>query len=115
MPALIHCAAGKDRTGIAIALLLAAVGVEASTIAAHYALTNACLGREYLAESRHLVEARGQSWDVWATAFYSPPERMLSTLTYLESRYGGADAYLRIDGLAPCALATLRERLTEPV
>ncbi|HEU4654500.1 MAG TPA: tyrosine-protein phosphatase [Steroidobacteraceae bacterium] len=41
VPMVVHCAAGKDRTGIAIGLLLAALGVERATIIEDYLLTNA--------------------------------------------------------------------------
>jgi len=42
VPVLVHCAAGKDRTGIAIALLLAVLGVPLATIVEDYLLTNTC-------------------------------------------------------------------------
>jgi protein-tyrosine phosphatase len=42
VPVLVHCAAGKDRTGIAIALLLALLDVSHETIIEDYLLTNAC-------------------------------------------------------------------------
>jgi protein-tyrosine phosphatase len=42
VPVLVHCAAGKDRTGIAIALLLAVLDVPQETIIEDYLLTNAC-------------------------------------------------------------------------
>ena len=42
LPVLVHCAAGKDRTGIAIALLLAVLDVPQETIMEDYLMTNAC-------------------------------------------------------------------------
>jgi protein-tyrosine phosphatase len=42
VPVLVHCAAGKDRTGIAIALLLALLDVPHETIVEDYLLTNTC-------------------------------------------------------------------------
>jgi protein-tyrosine phosphatase len=42
VPILVHCAAGKDRTGIAIALLLATLDVPHETIVEDYLLTNTC-------------------------------------------------------------------------
>ena len=39
-PALVHCAAGKDRTGVLVALLLDVAGVEVELIAADYAVSN---------------------------------------------------------------------------
>jgi protein-tyrosine phosphatase len=40
-PVLIHCAAGKDRTGIVVGALLLAAGVEASAVVADYHLSEA--------------------------------------------------------------------------
>jgi len=42
VPVLVHCAAGKDRTGIAVALLLAVLDVPRETIVEDYLLTNTC-------------------------------------------------------------------------
>jgi len=42
VPLIVHCSAGKDRTGIAIALLLAMLGVERGTIFEDYLLTESC-------------------------------------------------------------------------
>lgn len=39
-PTVLHCAAGKDRTGVAVALLLRAAGVERTAVAADFAATN---------------------------------------------------------------------------
>ena len=39
-PLLVHCAAGKDRTGVAVALLLRAAGVTRAAVAADFAATN---------------------------------------------------------------------------
>ena len=114
LPVLIHCAAGKDRTGLVVALLLAAVGVPDETIAEDYALSSVCLGPEYVAASRTWVLERGLDWARWAHLFETPPDRMLKTLAYLERQFGGAERYLRDHGLAAERIAELRERLTEP-
>ncbi|MGA0136114.1 MAG: tyrosine-protein phosphatase, partial [Ilumatobacteraceae bacterium] len=45
LPAVFHCAAGKDRTGILAALVLGALGVDAATIAADYGLTQDAMQR----------------------------------------------------------------------
>jgi protein-tyrosine phosphatase len=45
LPALVHCSAGKDRTGLIVALVLAAAGVPDDVIAADYALSADALGR----------------------------------------------------------------------
>jgi protein-tyrosine phosphatase len=54
VPVLVHCAAGKDRTGIAVAVLLAAAGVDEDDIAADYAATGLRIARV-----RRAMMARG--------------------------------------------------------
>lgn len=114
-PVLIHCAAGKDRTGLVVGLLLAAVRVPRTTIAEDYAMSAECLGPEYLLESRQWVEERGEIWEHVAHRFDTPPERMLKTLAYVDDVFGGVERYLIQHGLKAESLDALREVLTEPV
>jgi protein-tyrosine phosphatase len=53
LPILVHCAAGKDRTGIAIALLLALLDVPHETIIEDYLLTNTCDVLEFTLRQYH--------------------------------------------------------------
>ncbi len=59
LPAVIHGAAGKDRTGVVAALLLAVGGVETGVIAEDDALSATCLGQEYIEEGRQWLASRG--------------------------------------------------------
>jgi protein-tyrosine phosphatase len=113
LPALIQCAAGKDRTGVAIGLLLAAVGTRAEDIAEDYALSERCLGPDSIRTAREWVLRRGYDWAAWEHVTYSPPQRLLYTLAYLEEHYGGAEQYLVKHGFAPNKLNLLSELLTE--
>jgi protein-tyrosine phosphatase len=113
-PALIHCAAGKDRTGIAIAIVLAAIGTQLDAIADDYALSQRCLGPDYPGQVQEFVMSRGYDWSIWEHTVYTPPERMLHTLAYLDDNYGGVQQYLIRHGLAPTALSQLKEVFTEP-
>ena len=113
LPALIQCHAGKDRTGVVVALILAAVGVPHATVAADYALSADCLGPEFLDETREWFATRGWSWDMYAHLCGSPAQLMLDLLAGVAGRYGGVGEYLSSIGLRPSDLDVLRERLTE--
>ena len=107
LPAVIGCAAGKDRTGVAVALILAVVGVPAETVVADYVLSAAAFAGPV--EDRHLVDWRSTPVEVEA-----PPGHMLAALEHLDRRHGGAAALLRRNGLTDAELDALVERLTEP-
>lgn len=108
---LIHCLAGKDRTGIAVALLLGVVGVDDAQISADYALSEASLAAERAAalaaapdeEARARIE---RGYDARA-------ETMLATLAHLRSRHDGAEEYLMRAGLSGADIQRIRERLLD--
>jgi protein-tyrosine phosphatase len=112
LPALIQCHAGKDRTGMLVALILAAVGVPHTTVAADYALSATCLGPEVLDATRTWLAEHGWSWDDYGYLCGSPAELMLDVLAGVESRYGGVAEYLDSIGVRSGDLEALRELLT---
>ena len=114
LPALLHCQAGKDRTGVLVALILSAVRVKPQIIIDDFVMTRTGLGESYLEESRLLVLERGGVWEDEIDLFDAPPERMQKTLEYLEQHWGGAERYLLGHGLRQDELERLRELLTEP-
>lgn len=107
---LFHCTAGKDRTGIVSALLLAIAGVEATLIVEDYALTGemiAPLVEEIIADA----VGRGADPDQFRPLLAADPATMLSTIGYLEETYGSAHDYLDAIGLSPETTDRLRHRL----
>ena len=58
---------------------------------------------------------RGYDWSVWEHVTYTPPERMLQTLAYLDERYAGVEQYLVNHGLDRGVQANIRELLTEDI
>ncbi len=87
--ALVHCAAGKDRTGLTVALALHLVGVDTDEIAADYARTTerilSVVDRLW-GDSTYADSNSDRSLDVLAAR----PEAMLSVIAHLQSEYGGA-------------------------
>lgn len=108
---VIHCQAGKDRTGIVAALLLALAGVPAGAIAADYAESQPRLWPLY---EQMVAEAGGEA----AVGFWLRPtataEMMLAMLAHLESTYGGVRAYLGSGGLTDDEIVRLVRRLRSP-
>lgn len=102
----IGCAAGKDRTGVTIALILSAVGVSRELVVQDYALSAGFFRRPV--DDPHLVDWRGGPVET-----ESPPEYMEDLLRHLDERHGGALTLLRAGGLQDEELERLVEVLTE--
>jgi protein-tyrosine phosphatase len=106
---VVHCFAGKDRTGLVAAVLLRLAGVDHATIGADYALT---------------AENLRSSWEVWLHEAvddeerakreklqHTPAEAMTRVVQEIERRYGDVVSYLRAAGLTDEQVDRLRERL----
>jgi protein-tyrosine phosphatase len=110
-PVLVHCTAGKDRTGIIIALLLGLAEVSTETIAADYALSEAYLGNGFVEEMRARIVATGGDWSTYEQLMVSPHALMLTTMAVLIERYGSVAAYLRAIGVPGSQIETVRAAL----
>jgi protein-tyrosine phosphatase len=114
LPALVHCSAGKDRTGLIVGLLLAALGVPDEIVAEDYAVTE----RAYTGEYRERMIRKGLALGAKATRIEhligSPPETMLAALRGLRHEHGTIENYLLDGGLRPSSLAHLRATLIQP-
>jgi protein-tyrosine phosphatase len=112
-PALVHCAIGKDRTGVLTALLLDAAGVERAEIVADYARTG-----ERMAPiiERWMVNnpSSGMSEQVAAFTATAAPETMDHLLTELHARWGGAAEYVVANGQPSVAVDAWREQFVDP-
>lgn len=109
---VLHCSAGKDRTGLMTALALSAVGVSKHDIGEDYALTNVFLQASYeqeLSLITDLEERQKTAEDLWIK-----PEYMLETLGFIEQTYGSTNAYLQSCGVPPETLEKFKNRLTDP-
>ena len=114
---LVHCAAGKDRTGFVVAMVLRALGVREEDILDDYLLTNATFERAFAAF------AAGHKLDRLEAAVPGASHAMLGAhADYLASadqsliaHWGSMDAYLaEVGRLTPAARAHLRARFLVP-
>jgi protein-tyrosine phosphatase len=114
LPAVFHCTAGKDRTGILAAILLSAIGVRDEDIVDDYMLTG---------ESR---AARNAYLRVHEPDYYAFLANLPSTvremhgdaipilLAWIRARHGSASAFLLANGVGEDSLAALEANLLEP-
>jgi protein tyrosine/serine phosphatase len=111
--ALVHCAAGKDRTGVVVALALSAAGVRPEAVVADYAATaeriDAILGRlRASATYARDIDRRP------AEEHRPRPETMTAFLAEVGARYGGAVQWLSDQGVTQEELALLQDKLRRP-
>jgi protein-tyrosine phosphatase len=111
LPALVHCSAGKDRTGIVIALVLAALGVPDPVIAADYALSARYLDPDATPAIGQLQASTGLSENVTRPLLTSPPALILSVLAAVRADSGSVDGYLQDHGVSQAELDELRRAL----
>jgi protein-tyrosine phosphatase len=110
-PTVFHCVAGKDRTGVVAALVLALLGVSDETIAEDYAASQA-------AEDRYFAWRAANRPDLPPSASAggnaAPRDAILTFLSGLRSRYGSVIDYVERAGLDRVHRAALRDRLLCP-
>ncbi|WP_406390420.1 tyrosine-protein phosphatase [Streptomyces sp. NBC_00887] len=115
VPALMHCAAGKDRAGLSIAISLLAVGVEKEAVEADYLKSNDAHRRYKVRRSD--TSSAGMSDEVMELLnplFGAHSDYLAAAFAAIEETWGGTDRYLS-EGLklAPETRERLRERLVE--
>ncbi len=91
LPAVMHCSAGKDRTGVLSALVLAFLGVSDETIVEDYALSAAAMGRLLERLKAEYPEAADQVEQYAPAILHVVPETMEQFLASLRLEYGTYD------------------------
>lgn len=113
VPLLFNCSAGKDRTGVAAALILSALGVPRETIYEDYLLTNRyadfsrIVGRDEADPYRHIDAA------VLAPLLAADADYLDTAFDSLDRDHGGVDAYLASIGVDDAAKAALHGLLLD--
>ena len=115
-PIVIHCTAGKDRTGVAAMLLLDLAGVAAEHVVADYALSSERRPSQQYDHTeakslRPLLEDQDLDPARFAPLWEARPAVMAATLGQLHDRWGGAAGYLAAAGMSDSDLAAARAGL----
>lgn len=114
LPAVFHCAGGKDRTGLAAALLLSWLGVDRATVLDDYELTGRTLTVERHQEILARFVATGMTQEAALGLLGAPRWVMAVALEAVDADYGGVEAYLRGPAaLTPQSLQALRDLLLD--
>jgi len=109
---LVHCTAGKDRTGLVIALLLEVLGAPRDVIAQDYAESGANLER---LAARLRAAGSEPPWSALPrTILSSPPQAILTALDHVRERFGSTAAMLAAFDVRAVELQRLRSALTRP-
>ena len=106
-PAIIHCTAGKDRTGVLIALILGLLGISEEVIVEDYAMS---------AKSMHKLKERlAERYPDFADQilaaddmFSAAPANMENLLTVIDERWGSIEGYADHLGISPATIERLR-------
>lgn len=111
-PVIVHCTAGKDRTGVLVAVLLGVLGVDDEAIVHDYALS----AQAMVALRKKLVERypEGKEAIEGATEVFSAaPTNISRLLEDLRADYGSIEAYAAAAGAGPAVVTALRDTLLE--
>ena len=112
LPTLVHCTMGKDRTGVAIAVLLDAVGVLRHDICDNYAQRAEDI--EIMMHRLREMASYGDAVDVYPPeALQVDPATILRFLAWIDLRHSGSREWLASVGVSPEQLVELEQRLLE--
>lgn len=116
LPTVIHCTAGKDRTGIAAALLLSLLGVPDDVIAADYSLSNLYYANFYAYGAQYAKKLRwlGIRTEDFQPFLVADPQNIRIALTHIHDRYGSVENYLRtMAGVSDETMSSIKANLLE--
>ena len=115
LPAVIHCLAGKDRTGLTVALLLTALGVPRQVVLDDYQLTNDYRGVAHTPEVIALFVQAGLARPAAEGLLGAPRWVLAQALGELDDTYDGIASYLlRPGGMRPAANRRAQDRSAQP-
>jgi protein-tyrosine phosphatase len=118
-PLIVHCAAGKDRTGVAIAVLMSAIGVPRETIMQDYLLTNEMDFASFILARRNanmgvataVNPLADLSDEIRAVLMQANADYLNTALDQIDKQYGGMDVYLATLGVDDAARRKIADSL----
>ena len=113
VPAVFHCAAGKDRTGVLTALLLSSLGVDDAHICADYGLTQDAMQRTIAWSKVHRPELAERYANIPKAFLAADPRAMQIVLTELAQQHGSVRNYVREIGVADATVEALGNLLLQ--
>lgn len=113
LPAVFHCAAGKDRTGITAAFIYSVLGVDREEIIADYVLTDANMERIIAAEAANPQPATNNRQRPPASYDRAEARTISTLLETLDEQFGSPVEWLRLNGLPDRAIDALRRELLD--
>lgn len=113
-PILVHCQAGKDRTGVVVGLVLRLAGVSIGAVADDYAVSGVQLA-EMLARDRVTAVERGMDAVRVERLFTVRREAMVETMECVDAEHGGAAGLLRSIGVDGSRVERLMNLLLGPI
>ncbi|HEX4106980.1 MAG TPA: tyrosine-protein phosphatase [Solirubrobacteraceae bacterium] len=111
LPALLHCMAGKDRTGLVTALILGSFDASDEVIVSDYHFSEREIQGETWKRLREHARSAGMSEQVLAVGRGAPRTLIERVMAYLREHHGGPAEYLRSHGATDEELGALRAAL----
>lgn len=109
-PFLVHCTAGKDRTGVLLGMLMDVLGANDEDIAHEYGLSEAAIDRliAYLKSSGRQIE--GTEEDLRAR-LATPPDKMADFIVLMREKWGSSEAFFERHGVSAAEIEAVRRLL----
>ena len=108
---LIHCTAGKDRTGVVVAMLHELCGVNNADVIRDYLLTGEMLSGEFYDGLRARAASDGVDLHKYEEFLKCVPETIQHTLNLLHEQHGGVENYLLESGVNASEIAAIKHAL----
>lgn len=113
LPGIVHCTAGKDRTGLVTALMLSIAGVPDEWIVRDYEASQAILGDDFVRKVEVLYDEAGFERSMLHTPTASPARYLVEALDELRDRHGSLEQFLADSGVSEASIARIRAALVQ--